>query len=147
MSAPATKGTLEYRIQRPDDSLRFVRDVYELVLNPDGTPARVVGTVQDITEWTLMRQQLLRAQQFAQSTLNAFHKCLCVVDAQGTVVEVSDGWAAFGQASGWTALRDGSDFFEAAAATQGPYATQARQFADGVRARSWPGSRTGSHWN
>ncbi len=134
MVPPYTKGILEYRICRPDGGVRFVRDVYEFVLGADGAPARVIGTIQDITEQTLMRQQLRRARQFAQSTLNAFHKCLCVVDARGTVVEVSDGWPAFAQASGWTELTAGSNFFEAAAATQGPYAAQARKVADGVGA-------------
>lgn len=107
------------------------------------TQVRLLGEVfvgalkrktQDITEQTLMRQQLRRAQQFAQSALNAFHKCLCVVDARGTVVEVSDGWPAFAQASGWAELTAGSNFFQASAATQGPYAAQARKVAGGVGA-------------
>jgi signal transduction histidine kinase len=50
------------------------------------------------------------------------------------VLEVSDGWPAFAHASGWAELSAGNDFFQAAAATQGPYAAQARKVADGVRA-------------
>ena len=134
MVPPYTKGTLEYRLRRPDGVVRFVRDTYDFVLGEDGSPARVVGTIQDVTIQTRMRQQLRRAREFAQSTLNAFHKCLCVVDARGTVIEVSDGWPAFAHASGWAELRAGNDFFQAAAATQGPYAAQARKVADGVRA-------------
>jgi PAS domain S-box-containing protein len=134
MVPPHTKGILEYRIRRRDGNVRFVRDVYEFVLDAEGRPARVIGTIQDITEQTLMRQQLRRAQQFAQSTLNAFHKCLCVIDSKGTVVEVSDGWPVFAQASGWAELSTGSDYFKAMEASQGPHAAQARKVAEGVQA-------------
>jgi signal transduction histidine kinase/GAF domain-containing protein len=134
MSPPYARGTLEYRIVRPDGPERHVRDVYELVPGSDGRPSRVIGTVQDITERTLMRQRLQSAQQFAQATLSAFHKSLCVIDAAGVVVEVSDGWPAFAQASGTEPLVTGANFFLVTGRTQGPKAAQARNLADGVRA-------------
>ena len=134
MVPPYTKGALEYRIRRPDGRERFVRDVYEFVLADDGTPARVIGTIQDITEQTLMRQQLRWAQQFAQSTLNAFHDCLCVLDATGHVVEVSDGWAEFAQTCGAAELVTGADFFGSMERTEGRYAAQAKKLLQGVRA-------------
>ncbi len=134
MVPPYGKGNLEYRIIRPDGAERFVRDVYEFVLADDGTPARVIGTIQDITERTLMRQQLHRTQQFAQATLSAFHRYVCVVDAKGVVVEVSDGWPEFAQASGTADVVTGADFFRAAAQTQGPNAALARKLAEGARA-------------
>jgi signal transduction histidine kinase len=134
MSPPYAKGTLEYRIVRPDGAERHVRDVYELVPGNDGRPSRVIGTVQDITERTLMRQRLNRAQQFAQATLSAFHKSLCVIDAAGVVVEVSDGWPAFARASGTEPLVAGANFFLASDRAEGPKAAQARNLADGARA-------------
>jgi signal transduction histidine kinase len=134
MAAPRAQGRFEYRIQRPDGVVRHVRDLYECVLGEDGNLVRVIGTVQDITEQTLMRQQLHRAQLFARSTLDAFHKCLCVIDVRGTVVEVSDGWPAFARASGSAQLAAGADFFQAIGDAAGPAAAQASKLADGVRA-------------
>ena len=41
---------LEYRIVRPDGEIRFVRSVAEGIRSDQGTPVRIVGATQDITD-------------------------------------------------------------------------------------------------
>jgi len=45
-----TAYALEYRGVRPDGSIRIIRDEAEVVRDDAGTPIRLVGTVQDITD-------------------------------------------------------------------------------------------------
>ena len=65
-------GPLECRIIRPDGKERILRRESDVVVGEDGTPDRVFGTVQDITErkkaeLALLhsRENLARAQRFA----------------------------------------------------------------------------------
>ncbi len=55
-----TDGTYdeEYRVIRPDESLRWIRDRAFPVRNSEGNVYRVVGVAQDITERKLSRDQL-----------------------------------------------------------------------------------------
>ncbi len=41
---------LDYRIVRPDGTVRIVHEQGEVILDPSGTPLRFVGTIQDISE-------------------------------------------------------------------------------------------------
>ncbi len=52
LAAVADDGArvLEYRVLRPDGSIRIVHDASAVIRDDGGTPIRVVGTVQDITE-------------------------------------------------------------------------------------------------
>ena len=51
--------SLDYRIVRPDGTLRYVREQSRTITSDDGTAARRVGTIQDITD-TRMAEQALR---------------------------------------------------------------------------------------
>ncbi len=54
---------IEFRIVRPDGSVRIVHEQGELVRDPSGVATRLVGTVQDITERVeLEAQQLMLAR-------------------------------------------------------------------------------------
>ncbi len=56
--------TLEYRVLRPDGSVRTVRaEGADLETDDHGRPRRLSGIVQDITERKQWEQQLLRAQR------------------------------------------------------------------------------------
>jgi PAS domain S-box-containing protein len=58
--------TLETRILRADQSLRWIWVAARMLLRADGEPTRMVGTVQDITE----RKEAERALQLANERLN-----------------------------------------------------------------------------
>lgn len=62
----------EYRVVRPDGSIRWVWDRAYPVKEPDGTVHRYVGVAQDITERKTLEMQLLRAQRLESiGTLSA----------------------------------------------------------------------------
>ena len=74
---------LEYRVRHRDGSYLTVRDEGRFFLNPDGTPARMVGFVADITE----RRRMEEALREGQATLRTFYDsaplAMGVVDIHG----------------------------------------------------------------
>ena len=54
---------MDYRIMRPDGSIRWIHDRGYLVKNEAGQPIRLMGIATDITERKLMNDQLLRHQR------------------------------------------------------------------------------------
>ncbi|MHC4574019.1 MAG: MASE3 domain-containing protein [Planctomycetota bacterium] len=59
---------IEYRIVRPDGSERIVRDQGAIMLNKDGEPIRMSGTIHDRTEHKRAEEELARSRD-ALSTL------------------------------------------------------------------------------
>jgi PAS domain S-box-containing protein len=65
-------SALEYRVVRPDGSIRIVRRECAVIFDDEKTPLRVYGTIQDITERkhaeievTRSRENMVRAQRIA----------------------------------------------------------------------------------
>jgi PAS domain S-box-containing protein len=48
--ANAATHQAEYRIVRPDGTVRVIHEIAEIVRDPNGTPIRLIGTTQDITD-------------------------------------------------------------------------------------------------
>jgi len=61
-----TPWEAQYRIVRPDGSVRWVRGRGFPVLEPDGTPRCFAGTVTDITELKQAQEELARRAQLAE---------------------------------------------------------------------------------
>jgi PAS domain S-box-containing protein len=60
---PTARFDEQYRILRPDGSIRWVRDQAFPVGGEAGRPSRIVGVAQDITERKQLEAQFLRAQR------------------------------------------------------------------------------------
>ena len=58
---------IEYRIVRPDGSLRFVHAQGEMFLDDSGNPYKMLGTFLDITEHKKNEQNLIEAREDAES--------------------------------------------------------------------------------
>ena len=54
---------IDHRIVRPGGEIRHVHEHAEIVYGSSGEAARFVGTVQDITEYKLLEEQLLQSQK------------------------------------------------------------------------------------
>jgi PAS domain S-box-containing protein len=61
----------EYRIVRPDGTVRWVRDRGFPVRGPDGSVQRVVGTARDVTDERMMEQALRESEQRFQAVASA----------------------------------------------------------------------------
>jgi PAS domain S-box-containing protein len=62
---------LEYRVIRPDGSVRFVQSMGEPIRNPDGVAVRLVGALLDITERKQTEDNLARLNR----TLQTLYQC------------------------------------------------------------------------
>lgn len=52
---------IDYRLRLPDGGVRFAHAQGEVIFDPDGTPVKMLGTVQDITERKLAEQAVHKA--------------------------------------------------------------------------------------
>lgn len=75
------------------------------------------------------------SERFVRSTLDSLHKHVCVVDAQGVIVETNLQWKAFARDNQGVAASclEGANYLEVCERAQGEGAEQARMFAQGIR--------------
>jgi PAS domain S-box-containing protein len=100
------KGTAEqgrvfdtqFRIQRPDGSLRVLRS-YGVLQTDDGL-ARVLGVSWDVTETDRALRRAQRSESLARATLDAMPMEVALLDGDGTVRMINGRWRAFGAANG-----------------------------------------------
>ncbi|UCC97262.1 MAG: PAS domain S-box protein [Phycisphaerales bacterium] len=63
--------TTEYRIARPDGSIRWMTDNAQIFNDPEGKPTRLVGTVRDITESKKAEEAIRRQTELLDSIRRA----------------------------------------------------------------------------
>jgi two-component system cell cycle sensor histidine kinase/response regulator CckA len=85
------RSSLEFRVVRPDGELRTLTSVSEVLMDEKGSPARVFGAVQDVTEvrraqeQTIARQKLESLGTLANGIAHDFNNLLGGVLAQAEV--------------------------------------------------------------
>ena len=72
---------LDYRIVRSDGTVRIVHEEGEVIPDPSGTPARMVGTVQDITERVAAEEERTRLAAAVEQTSDS----VVITDVAGTI--------------------------------------------------------------
>jgi PAS domain S-box-containing protein len=86
-STLAAHGSSEvaHRITRPDGEVRTVRLRAEAVLDDQGNLERVVGTCQDVTEYSDAKVQLAQSRQFLLAITDNMAEGMIATDAEGTI--------------------------------------------------------------
>ena len=81
------------------------------------------------------QQQLIASRRLAVATLNALQEYLCIVDAKGIIVEISDAWRHLGAVSGISPaeVAVGTHLLNAYDTAQAPHDLVARKMAAGLR--------------
>jgi PAS domain S-box-containing protein len=85
--------TIEYRIVRPDGEVRTVTSVSEVLLDEEGSPVRMFGTVQDVTdakraqEESVARQKLESIGTLASGIAHDFNNLLSGVVAYAELAQ------------------------------------------------------------
>jgi signal transduction histidine kinase len=73
-----TRLDLSYRIVRPDGSIHYVHSIAEPVLGPDNHVAKLVGSLQDITERRQLEKEVLEISDREQNRIGQdLHDGLC----------------------------------------------------------------------
>jgi len=130
------KHRIEFRICPGSGGERYVESRYETFCSEDGIPVKAIGTIQDVTAQIEAKKLLKSAEQFTQSTLNALHKYVCVIDSAGDIVKVSDEWNEFAGAIGAEPYQSGigSNYFLLCEWVAGRNIEQAEKFSEGILA-------------
>lgn len=96
----AAPFNFEYRIVRPDGTVRHVQSVGEPVLDAHGRATKLVGTLLDITERKRAEEALRREHAFTSAILDTSAALVVVLDRDGCIVrfnracEQTTGYAA-----------------------------------------------------
>jgi PAS domain S-box-containing protein len=96
----AAPFNFEYRIVRPDGTVRHVQSVGEPTLDAQGRATKLVGTLLDITERKRAEEALRREHAFTSAILDTSAALVVVLDRNGCIVrfnracEQTTGYAA-----------------------------------------------------
>ncbi|MBI3802635.1 MAG: PAS domain S-box protein [Nitrospirae bacterium] len=74
--------SFHHRILRPDGAVRILQARGEVIFGPDGRPAKMIGTGQDITERRAAEEELRRTEAFLNSIVENLPNMIFVKEAQ-----------------------------------------------------------------
>ncbi len=74
---------LEFRLRRQDGNMRIIRGNGDLQHASDGTPLRIIGTVQDITENKRVEEALREQEEFFRMIAESVDDFIAVIDLDG----------------------------------------------------------------
>jgi PAS domain S-box-containing protein len=87
---PAQEFEVEYRVVRPDGSMRWVRDRGFPLREPSGRVYRVAGIAEDITERKRIEEQMRRSEQLLSEAQRVAHIGNFIWDVPTNLVTWSD---------------------------------------------------------
>ncbi|CAI50794.1 receiver/sensor box histidine kinase (plasmid) [Natronomonas pharaonis DSM 2160] len=80
-----TSDAVEFRIERPDGEIRWIRSELKPISDEDGTVVRIVGVGRDITERVERQRELERVKQRYQALLENTMDVTTVLDGDGRI--------------------------------------------------------------
>lgn len=73
----------EFRIVRPDGSLRWISNRAEVILGSTGKPARAVGCIRDVTDRHDLRSSIIQSEGRLDAILQALNAAFWMIDSDG----------------------------------------------------------------
>ncbi|MCC5598726.1 PAS domain S-box protein [Nostoc favosum] len=80
--AQETPFNIEYRIVRPDGSVRYLEAKAEIVYNPQGNAVKLLGSILDITQRKQTELEIIRSRDLLEAVYNESADALFLVDAE-----------------------------------------------------------------
>ena len=77
---------MDYRLIRPDGTIRTVHTIGEVTYDPDGKPLVKSGTIQDITEHKKAEEALRRSETMLQAIIDTEPECVKLIDAEARLI-------------------------------------------------------------
>ena len=112
-AAGKSPADLEFRVQRPDGSIRIFSRRGELEYDPAGKPVRITGTTQDVTESRKAQALLRESEAKFQTVVNCIPQLAWMADANGSVFWYNQRWFDYTGATlaetdglGWQKVHD-----------------------------------------
>ncbi|HEY0059885.1 MAG TPA: PAS domain S-box protein, partial [Flavisolibacter sp.] len=142
MACRMTRNYLDvtFRVSIPNDPILYLRATGIIESDASGTPYRMIGTIQDVTERMLSDQAIRASEAFTQGILNSLSSHIAVVARDGLIVRVNQSWRAFADSN--EPLRDfeyneGANYFDACLKSNDPDAlmtlAQMKEVLEGAR--------------
>lgn len=92
--------TIEYRVRRTDEAVRWVQAEAKPIRDERGAVARIAGIARDVTDRKEREEQLRELSQFREAVIESANLWINVLDAEGNVAIWNE---AAAQISGYTA--------------------------------------------
>ncbi|HYX16920.1 MAG TPA: PAS domain S-box protein [Nostoc sp.] len=80
--AQKTPFNIEYRIVRPNGSVRYLEGKAEIVYNPQGNAVKLLGSILDITQRKQTELEIIRSRDLLEAVYNESADALFLVDAE-----------------------------------------------------------------
>jgi PAS domain S-box-containing protein len=87
---------IEHRVVRPKGEERVVHERGEVTFDQAGKPARMIGTVQDVTGATRLREELEHSEIFNRLLIDACPEAIVLFDENGMITYVNAAAEALG---------------------------------------------------
>jgi PAS domain S-box-containing protein len=81
---------VEHRVVRPKGEERVVHERGEVTFDKAGKPERMIGTVQDVTDLTRLREELARSEAYNRGLIEASADGLLTIDRTGVITDVNE---------------------------------------------------------
>ncbi len=137
-----------YKLDSPIDvggtPVGAINVYYTRPVGPNETPfldsehdlvSAIAETIAMAIERHQMHDTLRKSREFAQSTIDSLLAHICVLDAEGTIIEVNRAWSTFAENNPPVSANagKGANYLAICDAAEGDDAAQARAFAEGIR--------------
>ncbi|MBX7210753.1 MAG: PAS domain S-box protein [Verrucomicrobiaceae bacterium] len=127
---------LEYRFRCKDGSYHWLAESFRVVRDRKGRPLHMIGTVFDISDRKQAEEELRQSQLLARATVEAIPAIVCVLDADGTILDTNQAWRRFARSNGdkQHETTPGVNYLDVCDHVHGLGKEDAARFAAGVRA-------------
>ena len=123
------------RLKRRDGAIIDTLITAASIRNEDGSTTALVGTIRDVTARKKSEELLRESERMSRATIDALSATLCVLDENGTILDVNTAWRRFADENppvpfGYAV---GVNYLEVCDNATGPKSEEAAPFAEGVR--------------